>query len=91
MAIIEIKTVNPLFACNSRNTLKNKLYHLLVVYRPISGENRGRKLLKKMGWKEGEGLGKDNAGITQPVCPCGAGLARVCEGSPFRNVYLVVK
>ena len=34
---------------------------------PISDDNRGRRMLKKMGWKEGEGLGKDNAGIAEPV------------------------
>ncbi len=32
----------------------------------ISNENKGFKLLTKMGWK-GESLGKDNSGITEPV------------------------
>jgi RNA-binding protein 5/10 len=27
----------------------------------------GAKLLKKMGWKEGEGLGKDSSGIVKPI------------------------
>jgi len=27
----------------------------------------GRLLLQKMGWKEGEGLGKDNSGPTNPL------------------------
>ena len=33
----------------------------------IPAENIGNKLLKKMGWKEGEGLGRDGTGITKPV------------------------
>ena len=38
--------------------------------RPISSENIGHKLLKKMGWSEGESLGKENTGIHEPVCTC---------------------
>ncbi|GFO06216.1 angiogenic factor with g patch and fha domains 1 [Plakobranchus ocellatus] len=34
---------------------------------PISASNKGHKLLSKMGWKEGEGLGKTNSGIAAPV------------------------
>lgn len=33
----------------------------------ISSNNVGRKLLMKMGWKSGQGLGLDNAGIPEPV------------------------
>ncbi|KAK7478400.1 hypothetical protein BaRGS_00030325 [Batillaria attramentaria] len=37
------------------------------VHRPISAENKGHRMLAKMGWKEGSGLGKDNAGRAEPV------------------------
>lgn len=33
----------------------------------IGDENKGRQMLEKMGWKRGEGLGKDGAGIKDPV------------------------
>ncbi|XP_019865606.1 angiogenic factor with G patch and FHA domains 1 isoform X2 [Aethina tumida] len=33
----------------------------------ISSQNKGFQLLSKMGWKEGESLGKDNGGIKEPV------------------------
>lgn len=41
---------------------------LILLPRPISGDNLGRVMLEKMGWKAGEGLGKSSAGITEPVC-----------------------
>ena len=34
---------------------------------PIGSSNVGFKLLKKFGYNEGEGLGKDNAGMTEPI------------------------
>ncbi|XP_023678692.1 angiogenic factor with G patch and FHA domains 1 isoform X1 [Paramormyrops kingsleyae] len=33
----------------------------------ISDANKGRKMLEKMGWKKGEGLGKDGAGMKDPI------------------------
>ena len=33
----------------------------------IGGENIGNKLLQKMGWSQGQGLGKANQGRTDPV------------------------
>ncbi|KAF9167981.1 hypothetical protein DFQ26_002206 [Actinomortierella ambigua] len=33
----------------------------------IKEDNIGNRLLKSMGWKEGQGLGKDGGGITAPV------------------------
>ncbi|KAL9986846.1 hypothetical protein ACROYT_G001052 [Oculina patagonica] len=37
------------------------------VHRPISTGNVGRQMLEKMGWKEGEGLGREGAGRREPV------------------------
>ncbi|VDD90307.1 unnamed protein product [Enterobius vermicularis] len=33
----------------------------------LDESNKGYKLLKNLGWKEGSGLGKDNSGIQQPL------------------------
>ncbi|KAJ8928677.1 hypothetical protein NQ314_018730 [Rhamnusium bicolor] len=33
----------------------------------ISSENKGFKLLSKMGWKEGQSLGKDGEGMLEPI------------------------
>merc|ERR1712038_620565 len=33
----------------------------------LTCENVGFKMLEKMGWKEGEGLGSEGQGIVQPV------------------------
>lgn len=35
--------------------------------KPIESANKGFQLLKGMGWKDGEGLGKDRQGIQTPV------------------------
>lgn len=37
------------------------------VHKEISEENIGHKMLAKMGWKSGEGLGKKHQGIAEPV------------------------
>ncbi|XP_051875090.1 angiogenic factor with G patch and FHA domains 1 isoform X1 [Pristis pectinata] len=33
----------------------------------ICDDNKGRKMLEKMGWKKGEGLGKGSCGIKEPI------------------------
>lgn len=33
----------------------------------IPSENKGFKMLSKLGWSEGQSLGKTNEGITEPV------------------------
>lgn len=38
-----------------------------VASRSIGSENKGFKLLKAMGWSEGEGLGRKGEGRVQPV------------------------
>ena len=39
----------------------------IFVYRAITDENRGKKMLMKFGWQEGQGLGRNNAGMQEPV------------------------
>ncbi|XP_062942978.1 angiogenic factor with G patch and FHA domains 1 [Cynocephalus volans] len=37
------------------------------VHSEITDSNKGRKMLEKMGWKKGEGLGKDGGGMRTPI------------------------
>ncbi|KAI7888135.1 uncharacterized protein EV154DRAFT_518807 [Mucor mucedo] len=37
------------------------------MYTPIGDDNKGARMLAQMGWKKGEGLGKDGTGILDPV------------------------
>lgn len=40
---------------------------LLCALQPIDDNNVGNRMLKMMGWKEGEGLGKDGTGLKAPI------------------------
>jgi splicing factor 4 len=48
----------------------------------LGADNIGHKLLQKMGWKEGEGLGGTGGGRTEPVAAVGGpGGAAVAPGA----------
>ncbi|GMR48701.1 hypothetical protein PMAYCL1PPCAC_18896 [Pristionchus mayeri] len=59
----------------------------------LTNENKGFKLLKSMGWKEGEGLGRKNEGIVEPVANefkgdrtgLGAATAAAVPAVPTKN------
>ena len=48
-------------------TNKHVISRLYPIRRAISEKNKGHKLLSKMGWREGESLGKSQEGIKEPV------------------------
>lgn len=58
-----------------------------VAKTPIGGGNVGNKLLQKMGWQEGMGLGRSNQGRTNIIevesRAGGAGLGTKAAGPPF--------
>lgn len=54
----------------NKNLSKTKIKPLVSTSKPISEENIGNKMLKKMGWKSGEGLGANKDGITEPLSVC---------------------
>lgn len=63
------------------------------VHRPISTANVGRQMLEKMGWNEGEGLGREGAGRREPVIVevrdslrgLGAGVKRSLDDGDGKN------
>lgn len=58
-----------------------------VAQTPIGGGNVGNKLLQKMGWKDGQGLGRANQGRTNIIevesRAGGAGLGTKSAGPPW--------
>ncbi|KAL2461285.1 SURP and G-patch domain-containing protein 1-like protein [Abeliophyllum distichum] len=60
----------------------------------IQADNVGHKLLSKMGWKEGEGLGSSNSGIAAPIMAgevkkdhLGVGAHKPGEVNPEDDIY----
>ncbi|XP_076916163.1 SURP and G-patch domain-containing protein 1-like protein [Bidens hawaiensis] len=60
----------------------------------IQADNVGHKLLSKMGWKEGEGLGSSRSGIADPVMAgsvkkdnLGVGASQSGEVTPDDDIY----
>ncbi|KAL2478512.1 SURP and G-patch domain-containing protein 1-like protein [Forsythia ovata] len=60
----------------------------------IQADNVGHKLLSKMGWKEGEGLGSSNSGIAAPIMAgevkkdhLGVGAHKPGEVNPDDDIY----
>lgn len=53
----------------------------------IQEDNIGHRLLKKMGWKEGEGIGGTQAGITAPIQA--SGVKSDNRGVGSRTVHAV--
>ena len=41
---------------------------MIGLCRALAEDSMGHKMLQKLGWKKGEGLGKNSKGITEPVC-----------------------
>lgn len=50
------------------------MHMMHFIYRSIAKDNRGFKLLSKMGWSEGQSLGKEGDGPIEPVSQSRYGL-----------------
>ena len=49
------------------NLSRFKTKPLVSTSKPISSDNIGKKMLEKMGWKSGQGLGVNKDGIKEPI------------------------
>lgn len=47
--------------------MKSVLFLSIVKIRSIPSENKGFKMLSKLGWSEGQALGKNSDGLLEPV------------------------
>ena len=52
----------------------------------IGSENRGYRLLQKMGWKKGTGLGKNSNGLVTPLNPLGQQTEDIKRGAMGQQV-----
>ncbi|PVU98135.1 hypothetical protein BB559_001776 [Furculomyces boomerangus] len=52
---------------NSINDLENELAKPMDINKSIPGNNKGFKLLQKMGWQQGQSLGQTFEGISEPI------------------------
>ncbi|CAO3608717.1 unnamed protein product [Cunninghamella blakesleeana] len=50
-----------------RQQQKQQTHEHVSISNPMSDNNLGAKLMKQMGWKKGEGLGKEGSGIVNPI------------------------
>jgi hypothetical protein len=65
---------------------------------PISDDNKGARMLLQMGWRKGEGLGRNGTGILDPVkaesyaqnAGIGASSSRDVSNESYRNRTLEV-
>ncbi|XP_049815928.1 angiogenic factor with G patch and FHA domains 1 isoform X2 [Schistocerca nitens] len=53
--------------CTVGSQNENEKTYTASLDEPIKSDNKGFKLLSKMGWTEGESLGKEKAGSTEPI------------------------
>lgn len=56
---------------DTESTVVSSLMSGTSVEVPLTSNHKGFQLLAKLGWKAGEGLGKDRSGTTEPVAMLG--------------------